>query len=225
MSQDWETSPEQTARDAEILDRLIPLKAARGALDRARGPGGREVLAAEADMYSEVGRRVFLLAVAGEHLVQAADIWLAPGDLADLCQGPDAASPAQCNAGFADRWNHAWCTQAGRLRLWNPGHLVLEATTGAVRLPPGWFHREKTVPASDLHHIHGWLGDDWVKRGISLVPREGEPLVIVTRREVAALLDPTYDALDLLCDAAWIRELALGLGEVLILPVELDKDL
>ena len=62
MTDTLEPSPEHLAREEEIRQKLSPLERARAVRDLARGQG-REVLAAQADVYSEVGRRIFLLAV------------------------------------------------------------------------------------------------------------------------------------------------------------------
>lgn len=224
MSDSPHQEPEERAAAAELRAKLTPFEAARAELDGLRAQG-KEVLAAKADYHSEVGLRVLLLAVAEGHLKERADLWLAPDDLARLCLGPAAPTPARCDAMYADRWSHTWCSQPDRLRLWGRRRLLLEAGQGTVRLAPGWLRQGRTLSVAGLRHIHGWLSDDWIKRGISLVPVDAAPLVIVTRREMAAALDPTYDALDLLCDASWVRQLALALGDVTGLPVELDEDL
>jgi len=219
-----EPTPEHLAREEKIRQKLAPLEQARAIFDLARGQD-REVLAARADVYSEVGRRIFLLGVEQAGLYQAGEVWLSPADLEALTEGPGAALPAWTDAMFADCWRHVWCAEEDRLRLWSRRRLLLEAGKDAATLAPGLLRRGRTVAASGLRHVHGWLAGDWVKRGIDLVPEEGPPVTVVSYREMAAIFDVTYDGLDLLCDAAWVRDLAHAMGETLGLPVELDEDL
>lgn len=219
-----QVSPEQAAIEARVRAMRVPLEQARALRDRAAA-GDREVLAARADTYSVEGQRVFLLAVGPSSLAETAAVWLAHADLEVLCAGPDAARSACCDAMFADPWQLVWCAGPGQLRLWNRRRLLLQAAGGMVDLPPGLLRRGRRLAVEELHHVQGRLGQDWVRRGIDLVPRQGPPLTLVSRRELAAMLSPTYDALELLCDASWVRDLSRALGEALGLPVELDPDL
>jgi hypothetical protein len=73
--------------------------------------------------------------------------------------------------------------------------------------------------------VHGSLSGDWIRRQVRLLFEGRRPLVLARRLELSVPLDPTYDALDLLCDASWVHALATRLGDVLEVPVELDADL
>ena len=197
-------------------------------LDR-RGAGSQDVLAAEGQYSSSpsVGRRVLLLTLQKGRLGQVGDLWLSPGDLAALIGGEKVSGllPGWCDAMYSDRWNYAWTREPGRLRLWKRRGLILEASAEAVHITPGWLSPGRTLKSAALLRVRGWLSEDWVKRGVKLELRNGEAITVASRREAMALMDPTYDALDLLCDASWARDLARALGQTLGLPVEMDEDL
>ncbi len=209
---------------AAAIPKLTPLQAAMELVNHA---GSEEVLAAEGQ-YSprpDDAARVLLLAVRPRGLDQVGDLWLSPDDLRALTSGPDGGVRAACDAMFSDRWTLAWCKAHGRLRLWRRGGLAMEATASVVHINPRRLRPARTMEVSDLRRVHGWLTDDWVRRGLDLQRLEGERLTVASKRELSAMIDPTYDAFDLVCDSSWLRQLCLDLGSVTGLPVELDEDL
>ena len=115
---------------------------------------------------------------------------------------------------YATPWSYAWTTSPGLFRLCDRQGLLVEVLddTVALRRPDSIM----TISRSDVLKVVGWLSPDWYKRGVRMDLRQGSSLDIAETEEPMAHADPTYDGIDLMCDAAWVgmlgKAMAAGLG-------------
>lgn len=119
------------------------------------------------------------------------------------------------------RWMYAW--HEGR--LWDRRGLrarVLHPHVIEVRKPMlarGDFTR--LVVAS----VRARLDKGWLVRTVTLVDRSGNEHVVARKRELSVVIDPVYDGIDLMMDAAWCSQLAQSLAGALEVPCAIDEDL
>jgi hypothetical protein len=81
------------------------------------------------------------------------------------------------------------------------------------------------LSVSEVQGIRAFLAPDWVRRGVTLRRSLRDEIVVARKRELSVLLDPTYDGIDLLCDAAWVTALARDIAQFTGLALEVDADL
>ncbi len=146
------------------------------------------------------------------------DRFLPTPAITPLCEALRAYAREACLGEFdtmyGTPWGYAWTTPPNVFRLYDEQGLLLAVRDGAV-----CFRRQNTmalIPLQDIVQAVGWLSPDWSERGVRLDLREGPPLMVAEKTEYMAHLDPTYDGIDLMCDAAWVGQLgnaiATGLG-------------
>ncbi|HRI63001.1 MAG TPA: hypothetical protein PK156_02155 [Polyangium sp.] len=115
---------------------------------------------------------------------------------------------------YGTPWSYAWTTSPGPFRICDRQGVLVESRADVVVL------RQEAaplvIPRVDIVQVVGWLAPDWAKRGVRIELRRGESIGVATNEEAMAILDPTYDGIDLMFDAAWVTSLgnamAAGLG-------------
>jgi hypothetical protein len=115
---------------------------------------------------------------------------------------------------YGTPWSYAWTTPPGPFRICDRQGVLVETREDGVVL------RQEAaplvIPQADIVQVVGWLAPDWAKRGVRIDLRQGPPVDVAENEEAMAILDPTYDGIDLMCDAAWVgrlgKAMAAGLG-------------
>lgn len=120
--------------------------------------------------------------------------------------------PGELDTMYATGFSFVWTVPPAPLRVYDREGLVAARRDGDIEL----FRANTRVRVGDVARFVGWLSADWVSRGVSLELRTGERVVVAETKEWAASVDPTYDGIDVLCDAAWVaslgKALARGIG-------------
>ncbi len=146
------------------------------------------------------------------------DRFLPTHAIAPLCEALRAYAhevcPGEFDTMYGTPWSYAWTTPPNAFRLYDEQGLLL-----AVQHDEAVFRRENTmtlVPLPEIVQVVGWLSPDWCERGVRIDVRQGKPLAVAEQTEPMAHLDPTYDGINLMCDAAWVgrlgKTIAKGLG-------------
>lgn len=201
----------------DVLDELRPLL-----------PGHRELLLAQGE-YSpspSTARRWFVLAVGDGGAHELCSAWLAQAERENLAASLRAAHDlveGTCDAMYATAWTLAWSEASpGSCRVWSRSGLRCVVADGSVTWAAG-LHR---LPAERVEAVEGFVGEDWVRRELRLRLRGGGRKIRLARvDEPLSALDVTYGALELMCDAAWLQDLARELAEALGVPAECHDEL
>lgn len=138
--------------------------------------------------------------------------------IAPLCEALRAYArevfPGEFDTMYGTPWAYAWTTSPNAFRLYDEQGLLFAVQNDSFVLR--YESVLVTVSLEEIVQVVGWLSPDWSERGIRLDLRDGKPLMIAERTEAMAQLDPTYDGIDLMCDAAWVgrlgKAMAKGLG-------------
>ncbi len=192
------------------------------------GSGGHIVIAK--GQYSPRPRESqrFLIHTGTQALTQRADVWMTAAGLHAVLESlgaRHAVSLGECDSMYATRPCLVWADVQESLHLWKRGTLVGQFAADCIRIRSGRFGRWTVLPADTVRECHGYLADGWYQRGVALVLSDGGRRVVSRKRELSVLLDPTYDGLDLLADAAWVDALASAICRKTLLAKRLDEGL
>jgi hypothetical protein len=121
---------------------------------------------------------------------------------------------------YATPWAYAWTMPPEVFRLYDRRGCVVELQGENVAIRQA--DKLVVLALSDISGVIGWLSDDWFKREVRIVTHRGDQLVIAEAEEEMAHLDPTYDGINLMCDAAWVRQLGKTIAQALSVPYKSD---
>jgi hypothetical protein len=121
---------------------------------------------------------------------------------------------------YATGWSFAWTVRPTPFRVFDSAGVIAVEEGAILRL------RRDGAPVDiavrDIERVSAWVAADWVARGVSIVKRGGERIDVAVAHEWMAAIDPTYDGLNLLCDAAWAAQLGKAMGRGLGVPYEAE---
>lgn len=152
--------------------------------------------------------RAFVIDVARRPQVLA-DTWIAPSEL-EVVAATLGARRGETDAMYGTAWKLVWTAgnvwdRRGRRAWVDAGQLHLESDV---------------VDAADVRAVEGFVSEGAVTRGVRIALRSGTRLAVAKQRELMAMIDPTYDGLDAMCDAAWVESLGRALAGALEVPYE-----
>ena len=120
--------------------------------------------------------------------------------------------PGELDMMYATPWSYAWTIAPAPFRLYDRSGLMGALEDRCLTLRAS----DRRVRAADVASVLGWAGDDAADRGVDLVLPSGARVTVAVEHELAAVVDPTYDGIDLMFDASWVpvlgRSLATALG-------------
>jgi len=122
---------------------------------------------------------------------------------------------------YATPWAYAWTMPPEVFRLYDRKGCVIQLQEEKLVLRREDKH--VIIALSDVAQVIGWLSDDWYKREVRIVTHQGEHFVVAEAEEEMAHLDPTYDGINLMCDAAWVRQLGFAMAQGLGVPYTSDN--
>lgn len=143
------------------------------------------------------------------------DGYVAPDDI-DRLTRILGARRGDGDAMFAGAWKLMWTCDGGPLRLIDREGLLLSADKGLAHV--------RGVGVVRPARVEAWVDPDWIRRGVRLVDALGDEITLVETRELIASIDPTYDWLDLDCDAGWASAAAAAIGRALGVQVRVTWD-
>lgn len=115
---------------------------------------------------------------------------------------------------YGTPWAYAWTCPPAPLRVYDRKGLLVVIKNNAVHVRRA--RQWAVLTQSEIARVVGWLSPDWYNREVSIEARNGERLLVAQSEEAMALADPTYDGIDLMCDASWVgrlgKAIAKGLG-------------
>lgn len=151
------------------------------------------------------------------------DLWLKSADwdvlVGSLRQRCDVRT-GEWDVMYATGWGLAWTSDAGPFEVWNgEGRLAWREGNDFVIRP------NLDLPVAAIDHVHAYLREGWVLRGVECVMREGGAICVAEVRDEIPTIDPTYDDLNIACEASWAVSLARAIGRGIGLPVRYDEPL
>ncbi|MCP4967215.1 MAG: hypothetical protein GY926_18540, partial [bacterium] len=186
------------------------------------------VVIAQYSAAPEEPQRTIVFSRLGWYLRTAANVWLTPNCHAELTSRLGAISQmtlGSCDAMYFTPARRVWAAIGDELHLWHWKILVarLSPREAAIRKQAmlGW----SAYPVASFSSCHAYVSPTWARRGVALERMLGRRLVVAEATEPSALMDPTYDGIDLMCDASWVGDLAQAVSAVTCLPLEMDDGL
>ncbi len=172
--------------------------------------------------------RFIVFSLLGTYLRKAADVWLTPAGHVELLSRLRTISQVavgSCDAMYATRAGRVWAAVGEELYVWRRGILVARFSSEQAVIRNmvmfGWC----SYPVTAFTSCRGYVSPSWIKRGVALERSQGRTVVVAEAMESMALIDPTYDGIDLTCDASWVGDLARAISNATNLPLEQDKNL
>jgi hypothetical protein len=204
--------PERPARDSH--ENPTPWEAVAAEIT---GPG--PLVLAENQYSPSPGRRVLVF----RDGTLLADRWVKASDLpqleAALATGRRVRR-GECDAMYATGWSYLWTVDGPPLEIWDHEGTLVRQDGDLLRFRGG-----DSCRAIDVAHVHGYLEDAWVTRGVRCVLKSGTSITVAEDKDSFVLVDPTYDGLNISFDAAWVVSLARALCTVLAVPLQTDDPL
>ncbi|MBK9265623.1 MAG: hypothetical protein IPM54_38270 [Polyangiaceae bacterium] len=124
------------------------------------------------------------------------------------------------DAMYATAWSFAWTCPPAPLRVYDRSGIIVAVDDDVLRL--GRSDGRVAIPVIDIACIEGWLSGDWVKRQVRIVTTHAEWFVVAECTEWFVMIDPTYDGIDLMCDASWVGQLGHAMAKALGVPYNSD---
>lgn len=152
-----------------------------------------------------------------------ADAWVVDADVDELVRAlrcDHEVRVGEWDVMYATGWSYAWATDPGPVFLMDSAGLLAWSEGADLLTREGG-----RCPAAAIVDVEVYLEEGWSVRGVRVRVEGGPPLPIAEERDPFALIDPTYDGLNLMCDASWAVGLGRALGAALRVPVALDEDL
>lgn len=149
-----------------------------------------------------------------------ADVWLAPEDVGRLVEHLAPRRVVRRGAWdvmFATPWTLAWTDDEAPFWLVDPKGVVVEHDGATLRL-----RGDVVLGVSAVREVEAHVTADWLSREVRLHRDDGEVLTIARVCDEFALVDPTYDAMRLACDAAWASSLTRALASSLGVAARID---
>jgi hypothetical protein len=155
--------------------------------------------------------RIGVLELAGRPRVLV-DAWAHHETIDELRARLRCDPPGGWDVMFATSWQWAWggapfsvCSRRGvAVRVLGPGRAAL--------------HTLARVHEHEVLRVCAEINDQWTVHRVGVETSGGRTLWIARHIEPFAVLDPTYDGLNLLADAAWAAELGKSLAGALAVP-------
>jgi len=184
----------------------------------------RRLLLAEGE-YSpspSTARRWFVIAVDTERPEELAVVWLEEAQRERLeaeLRSRHEVTEGMCDAMYATDWKICWTrAHPGSCRVWKRDGLCCEVDGERLR----W--DEQSLSAGEVDAVEGYVSGNWSERELRLRLRDGQKVLLEKQKDWRGSLDPTYDALNLWCDAAWLMDSARALAEALGVPAECHEE-
>jgi hypothetical protein len=169
--------------------------------------------------------RTFFFSECSDKLKEVADVWLSQKTKADVLSNLSNFLLGSSSAMYSTRPVFVWAAKGNELYLWNNGTHVAKFTTQETHIKTGIFGTGKTYQNSSLSSVHAFLSKTWFKRGVSIKHKSGKNIQLAHSKELSALIDPTYDGFDVMCDASWVSDLARAIANTTGIPLAIDKEL
>ncbi|MBI2901564.1 MAG: hypothetical protein HYY17_15380 [Planctomycetes bacterium] len=152
-----------------------------------------------------------------------ADAWLATADFHELVNSlakKAAVRTGEWDVMYATGWGLAWTTDRPPFELWDSEGRLAWQEGDEFRVRAGGRCR-----IADLLHIEAYLEEGWVLRGVRCVLRNGDRIGLAEVRDMISTIDPTYDGINIMCEASWTVSVAGAVGAALGVPVVKDEAL
>ena len=124
-----------------------------------------------------------------------------------------------CDAMYHTAPSLIWFEAEGLFYLYDDQTLLLQCSPTELKF------KEQGISKTDLSHIHAALSSDWVVRSLKIVLQSGLSHTLVEYHEDMAIIDPCYDAIDLICDASWLSAVGRDLSRFMGIELHMDEGL
>lgn len=167
--------------------------------------------------------RTLVFSDRGRWLNKVADEWLTPETYKEVLRQFDEVAVGSCSAMYGTKPTYVWAVHCDELRLWESGTLVAHFTSQETQV------RRKIVglwsrnPNTHFACVHAFLSKTWIRRGVKLERKIGGNILVAKSTEISAFIDPTYDGLDVMCDASWVTNLARSITDITGIELKVDS--
>jgi len=181
-------------------------------------------------MYSpcpDESERILAFDNAKSRLRKIADFWLRSEDIPTFKAAGEEASDvvyAQCDGMYATSPKLVWAKVNGFLNLWQRNQATMRFGPQQIHVR-GYLGRWRSHQTETFRTCHAFLSPTWMLRGLRLKRKSGSSIVVAKHREPLALIDPTYDVLDLLGDTEWLVNLSRAVADATGLPLKMHRHL
>jgi hypothetical protein len=172
--------------------------------------------------------RMLIFSRRGAHLRKLSDAWLTRAGVEELVAGLTSRAEVAlggCDAMYATSPKYIWAATSDELKLWRKRFLVGTFSRKQCRVRTSIFHPWRVAASEKVRSVYSFLSPTWSKHGVILEQALRPNILVAQTKEWAALLDPTYDGINLMCDAAWAVELGKAIAEATDRPLRLHPDL
>jgi len=161
----------------------------------------------------------------GQRLRKVADVWLAPETYNEVLNQFPNASLGSCSAMYSTIPEYVWAQRDNELRLWHNGTITARFTNQECHTRGNLISLWAVSPNSSFAGVHAFLSKTWIRRGVRLERKFGRSVNVAMAKEPMAFLDPTYDGIDVMCDASWAADLAAAIASITGIKLIVDKGL
>lgn len=176
----------------------------------------------------EHAQRTLFFTEQKERLTKIVDTWLSPdatGDVIRMLRHQVRVATGSCSAMYTTKAAVVWADCGDELRLWRHGRLVARFKARETELRPWLIGPWRKFNNAHFSFTHGFLSNSWLQRGVRLQRKAGGSVAIANMIDPIVFFDPTYDGMDLMCDANWVPDLARAISEITTVPLKLDSPL
>ena len=124
-----------------------------------------------------------------------------------------------CDAMYHTAASLIWFDSEGVFYLYDDKTRLLQCSPTELRF------KEQCISKTNVSHIHAALSSNWVVRSLKIVLHSGLSYTIVECHEDMAIIDPCYDAFDLICDASWLSAVGRDLSRFMGIELHMDEGL
>jgi len=168
-------------------------------------------------------RRLGMFSISAAAFDCLADAWITLEELDALdaaLRSRGVVRTGEWDVMYATPWSFAWTTDSGAFSLWDrSGRLLWIDGSMIMRRGAG------AVARDAIEHVHAFLEDAWVKRGVALVAKDGTRHSVAVEEDPISKLDPTYDGISIMLEAGWAVSLATAIAAALGVPMKKDEPL
>ena len=196
-------------------DRPIPLKHVL-----VKVPAGCTTLLVAKGQFSPNSKEKVRVGIL-EDAICLIDEWIAPEDFNLLVRALAKNRPVrsgQWDTMFATSWNYAWSTDRDDFIIYDRKGKLAWQVEGQLHL-----RSQEPIATSSMAAVQAYVSGNWVLRGVRVELKDGSAIKVAEERDVIALVDPTFDEINLLFEAAWAASLAQAIGQALAIPVQIDE--
>jgi len=160
-------------------------------------------------------------------LLSEYDCWLNKEErdkIPDLAKGKYEICSANCDGMYSTAIKYLWFEYNNEFYLFYKTYLQVKIGNNKLLFfnKKGDVKREIIIENDDI--IKCFLSQNWIKRGVEYIKNSKKKL-LAFQKDYIAIIDPTYDRINLMFETTWLTELGYAISKFTGLSFEMDNDL